>query len=170
MRTADYSNSDDETEKEVTTGDEEFGESDGTGSYGTGSERYWPQSASKHNVESETTKRMERRERRNFRENSMRKREKEGKKAFYLLVNYRGIPYGDGLGAWKSDLNKLARALDPSVMDIKQQPPAELATLRRRLRQNFEYSAPVDPLYIRRLVGTALAQYRCKLMKMVGAG
>lgn len=47
MRTADYPNLDDETEKEVTTGDEEFGESDGTESDGTGSERGSPQSTSK---------------------------------------------------------------------------------------------------------------------------
>jgi len=85
-------------------------------------------------------------------------REKQGQKAYYLQVNHNRKPHGDGFPVWKLDLNKLARALNPSVMDVKEQPPTEMLTLRRQLRQNFDYSNPVDPIFIRQLVGNAITQ------------
>ena len=121
-------------------------------------------------VKCETTLRKERRDKQKHRERQMCHREKQGQKAYYLHVNHNGKPYGDGVTAWKSDLNKLARGLDPTVMDVREQPLIEMATLRRRLRQNFEYSQPVDPILIRQLVGRAITQWRNSLWKKMDAG
>jgi hypothetical protein len=55
-------------------------------------------------------------------------------------------------------------------MQVRQQPSADLATLRRRLRQNFEYSCEVDHSYVRQVVGRALSTYRNKLMNKIRAG
>lgn len=79
----------------------------------------------------EAIKKKERRERQKSRDKSIRKREREGKKPYYLQVNYCGKPLGDGVTAWKVDINKLSKALDPSMMDVREQPPIEMATLRR---------------------------------------
>ena len=82
-------------------------------------------------VKCETTLRKERRDKQKHCERQVRHQEKQGQKAYYFHVNHNRKPYGDGVTAWKSDLNKLARGLDPTVMDVRKQPPTEMATLRR---------------------------------------
>ena len=45
-----------------------------------------------------------------------------------------------------------------------------MATLRRRLKDNFEYSAPVNHAYIRAVAGKSVTQWRSKLIASIKAG
>ena len=115
-------------------------------------------------------KRCERRQHQNAREMERRKREKQGLRGYYISVNGMGIPSGFGVGAWRQELNKLCTALDPSILDIRHQPEEAMSTLRRRLKDNFEYSALVDRVYIRQLAGKSVTQRRAKLLLSLKCG
>ena len=120
--------------------------------------------------EVESRKRRERRKRQWARETERQQREQRGLKGQYLSVSYQGIPYGFGVGAWRQELNKLCAALDPSVTNIRYQTEESMATLRQRLKENFEYSAPVDREYIRKLAGKSVTQRRSRLITTMNAG
>ena len=115
-------------------------------------------------------KRRERRQRQNAREMERRKREKQGLRGHYISMNGMEIPSGFGVGAWQQELNKLCTALDPSILDIHHQSEEAMSTLRRRLKDNFEYSAPVDRAYIRQLAGKSVTQRRAKLLLSLKCG
>ena len=115
-------------------------------------------------------KRRERRQRQNAREMERRKREKQGLRGHYISVNGMGIPSGFGVDAWRQELNKLCIALDPSILDIRHQPKEAMSTLRQRLKDNFEYSAPVDRAYIRQLARKSVTQRCAKLLLSLKCG
>ena len=117
----------------------------------------------------ETRKRRERRKREWEREHKREQRERQGLKGHYILVDFRGIPYGYGVGAWRQELNRLCASLDPSVTDIRYQREEDMASLRRRLKENFEYSAPVDREYIKKLAGKSVTQHRSRLLSLMNA-
>jgi len=77
------------------------------------------------------------------REATVREREVGGKKPFYIMVNAYGTSYGDGLGAWKAELNKLCLSLDPLVRDVCQQASSQNSnfeeTSDRQLRIQWCY-------------------------------
>ena len=83
-------------------------------------------------------------------------RERQGLRGHYIAVDVNGIPYSFGVGAWRQEVNKLSVALDPSIMNVRYQPEEAMATLQRRLKDNFEYSAPVDHAYIRVVAGKSV--------------
>jgi hypothetical protein len=118
----------------------------------------------------ETRKRKERRKRQADREIERSNRERQGLKAHYLSVNQMGIPYGFGVGAWRIELTKLCQGLDPSVTDVRCQPEEKMATLRRCLKDHFEYSAPIDRAYIRKLAGKVVTQHRSRLLNSMKDG
>jgi hypothetical protein len=63
-------------------------------------------------------------------------------------VNPLGYPYTYGIRTWKAELNKLCVSLDPSILDIRHQLDKDMRTLRKRLKESFGYSDPVDRDYI----------------------
>lgn len=65
--------------------------------------------------------RSQRRRKQAHRESEKAKRQKDGKKAFYLSLDSQGRPYGLAVPAWVAEINKLAIHLDPSVTHIKKQ-------------------------------------------------
>jgi len=73
------------------------------------------------------------------------KERRDRQKAYYLHVNHSGKSYRDGVSTWRADLNKLSRGLNPSVMDVREQPSTEMATLRRRLRQTLSTAIRSTP-------------------------
>ena len=81
-----------------------------------------------------------------------------------------GIPHGYGVGAWRATLNKLTASLDPSITNIRYQSEEAMSTLRRRLKENFEYGAPIDRAHIRKLAGKMVTQRRSRLIKSMEAG
>ena len=119
---------------------------------------------------SETRKRRERQKREWERKHEREQREQQGLKGHYILVDFQGIPYGFGVGAWRRELNRLCASLDPLVTNIHYQQEEHMATLRRRLKENFEYSAPVDREYIRKLTGKSVTQRRSRLLSLMNAG
>ena len=121
-------------------------------------------------LDDETAKCQQRRRRQVERETERRQREMQGLAGHYIAVDVNGIPYGFGVGAWRAELNKLTARLDPSILNIKHQPEEEMATLRRRLKDQFEYSAPVDRAHIRTLAGKNITQRRSKLIAAIRAG
>lgn len=91
-------------------------------------------------------------------------------KSHYLSVNAVGVPYGFGVGAWKQELNNLSSALDPSITNIRHQREEDMATIRRRLKDNFEYSALVDRAHIRKLLGKFVTQRRLRILNSMKEG
>jgi len=118
----------------------------------------------------ENAKRKERRHRQKDREAKVRQRENQGLKGHYIAVDEHGEPYSYGKGAWRLELNKLCGSLDPSIMDIKWQPEEDMKILRRRLKENFEYSAPISRAYIRTLAGRNVTQRGNKIIRSMVDG
>ena len=79
------------------------------------------------------------------------------------------IPHGYGVGAWRATVNKLTASLDPSITNIHYQSEEAMSTLRRRLKENFEYRAPIDCAHIRKLAGKMVTQRRSRLIKSMEA-
>ena len=53
------------------------------------------------------------------REANATRRERAGKKPFYVTVDREGVPYGAGRPAWMNEINKLSIGLDPSCTHIR---------------------------------------------------
>jgi hypothetical protein len=66
----------------------------------------------------------------------MERREKMGQKPHFLIVDDRGRPYGLGAKSWRAELNKMCSALDPSVMDVRNQPHKPMMTLKKDWHPN----------------------------------
>ena len=101
---------------------------------------------------------------------AVQERESAGRKPFYIMVNAIGTPYGDGLSAWKAEVNKLARGLDPSIRDIRQQPHQKIEILKRRLTDKFEYSGVISDKFLLPLLGQKVSTRRNELMTAIRAG
>ena len=119
---------------------------------------------------SESALRRDRKRRQVSREAEVEKREKMGHKPHFLTVDDRGRPYGLGVKTWKAELNKLCCALDPSVMDVRNQPHKPMMTLKKRLAYKFEYSADIDDDWLRGEIGRGVSTRRFQLMEMIRNG
>jgi hypothetical protein len=119
---------------------------------------------------SESALRRERKRRQVSREAEMERREKMGRKPHFLTVDDRGRPYGLGAKSWRAELNKMCSALDPSVMDVRNQPHKPMMTLKKRLASKFEYSADIDDDWLRGEIGRGVSTRRFQLMEMIRNG
>lgn len=117
----------------------------------------------------ENVQRRERRARETAREVNKEIRESTGRKPHFVHVNADGKPYGIGVTTWNDALAKIVRGLDPSYVDIRQQPFNRMETLMNRLHDDFEYSEPLNPAWLRYRVGNALSSYRHELIRMIQA-
>ena len=107
-------------------------------------------------LSSSSADRRKRRSKLTAREAERSERQRGGKKPFYLTLNSEGIPYGPGKPAWIAEVNKLASWLDPSCTNIRKQPHEDMCTLKKRLDDNFEYSAELNQDHLRALLGKAV--------------
>ena len=119
---------------------------------------------------SESALRRDRKRRQVSRETEVEKREKMGRKPHFLTVDDRGRPYGLGAKSWRAELNKVCCALDPSVMDVRNQPHKPMMTLKKRLACKFEYSADIDDDWLRGEIGRGVSMRRFQLMEMIRNG
>lgn len=118
-------------------------------------------------IKPESTKRQERREREAKREEAAEARGNRGKKPHYINVSSEGKPYGLGITVWNDSLAKLVRGLDPSYIDVRQQPFHLMDILMTRLSEDFDYSEPLNPAWLRQRIGNALSSYRHELIRMI---
>ena len=118
----------------------------------------------------ESALRRERKRKKVSIEAQVEKREKMGQKPHFLSVDDRGRPYGLGAKSWRAELNKLCCALDPSVMDVRNQPHKSMITLKKRLSSKFEYSADIDDDWLRGEIGKGISNMRFQLMEMIRNG
>jgi hypothetical protein len=121
-------------------------------------------------VASPAFERRQRRYRQAAREADSAKREKDGKKPFYLTLDKDGIPYGTGKPAWMAEINKLAMGLDPSCTHIKKQTYEDVSIFKDRLNQNFEYSGELNEEHLRSLMGKAVTKKRVELITLIKKG
>ena len=98
------------------------------------------------------------------------RRERSGKKPFYVTVDREGIPYGAGRPAWMNEINKLPIGLDPSCTHIRKQTYEDVIIFKERLSQCFEYSGELNEEYLRGLMGRAVGRRRGELIKMIKRG
>jgi hypothetical protein len=82
--------------------------------------------------------RRESKQKQAYREAEVERREKMARKLHFLSVDDQGRPYGLGARSWKGELNKFCCALDPSVVDLQNQPHMPMLTLKKRLASKFE--------------------------------
>ena len=104
------------------------------------------------------------------REAEVQKRQAAGEKPYYIMVSGSGTPYGDGVTAWKAELNKLCRALDPSICDVRQQPHKQMQILKKRLTDNFDYSDRISDRYLIPLIGHQVSARRNFLISKIKEG
>lgn len=116
---------------------------------------------------SPASERRLRRYRQAAREAKSMKREKNGKKPFYIMVDREGIPYGSGKPAWMSEINKLSIGLDPSCTYIKKQTYKDVLIFKERLSRSFEYSGELNEAHLRSVMGKAVTRRRGELMKVI---
>ena len=122
---------------------------------------------------SEASPAFERRQRRYkqaAREADSARREKEGKKPFYITLDKDGIPYGTGKPAWMAEINKLAMGLDPSCTHIKKQTYEDVSIFKERLNKSFEYSGELNEEHLRGLMGKAVTKKRVELISLIKRG
>ena len=117
----------------------------------------------------ESVLRQDRRERAMEREQDAQHRESCGKKPYLIHVNSEGQTYGLGVTICNDALSKVVRGLDPSYIDIRQQPCHLMDTLLKRLDEEFDYNDTVNPSWLKKRIGNALSSYRHELMKMIQA-
>ena len=111
--------------------------------------------------------RSERRRKQASRESEKAKRERDGKKAFYLTLDPQGKPFGLGKPTWVAEINKLAIGLDPSCTHIRKQTYEDVQTLKDRLSENFEYSGKLNEDHLRGLMGKAVTKRRGELISLI---
>ena len=114
--------------------------------------------------------RRQRRHKQAAREADSAKREKDGKKPFYITLDREGIPYGTGKPAWMSEINKLAMGLDPSCTHIKKQTYEDVSIFKERLNKNFEYSGELNEEHLRALMGKVVTKKRTELIALIKRG
>jgi len=124
----------------------------------------------KQEAQTESALRRERKRKQVLREAEVEKREKMGRKPHFSSVNDRGRPYDLGAKSWRAELNKLCCALDPSVMDVRNQPHKPMVTLKKRLASKFEYSADIDDDWLCGEIGRGVSTRRFQLMEMIRNG
>ena len=81
----------------------------------------------------DSAQRQGRREREASRDEDAAQREERGKRPHHVNVNSEGRPYGLGVSQFNDALSKMVRGLDPSYVDIRQQPFHLMEVLLRRL-------------------------------------
>ena len=121
-------------------------------------------------LKKESLERRERRGRKSYRELMAEIRDSSGRKRHFVHVSAEGKPYGPGISVWNDTLGKVVRGLDPSYIDIRQQPYHLMETLMKRMSEDFEYSENINPSWLRTRVGNALSSYRHEIMKVIDAG
>ena len=121
-------------------------------------------------VASPASERKQRRHKQATREADATRRERDGKKPFYVTVDREGVPYGAGRPAWMNEINKLSVGLDPSCTHIKKQTYEDVIIFKERLSQCFEYSGELNEEYLRGLMGRAVGMRRGELIKMIKRG
>ena len=114
--------------------------------------------------------RRQRRYKQAAREADSAKREKDGKKPFYITLDKEGIPYGTGKPAWMSEINKLAMGLDPSCTHIKKQTYEDVSIFKERLNKSFEYSGELNEEHLRALMGKVVTKKRTELIALIKRG
>ena len=114
--------------------------------------------------------RKQRRLKQATREADATRRERAGKKPFYVTVDREGVPYGAGRPAWMNEINKLSVGLDPSCTHIRKQTYEDVIIFKERLSQCFEYSGELNEEYLRGLMGRAVGRRRGELIKMIKRG
>jgi hypothetical protein len=114
--------------------------------------------------------RKQRRYKQATREADATRRERDGKKPFYVTVDREGVPYGAGRPAWMNEINKLSIGLDPSCTHIRKQTYEDVIIFKERLSQCFEYSGELNEEYLRGLMGRAVGRRRGELIKMIKRG
>ena len=114
--------------------------------------------------------RRQRRYKQAAREADSAKREKDGKKPFYITLDKDGIPYGTGKPAWMAEINKLAMGLDPSCTHIKKQTYEDVSIFKDRLNKMFEYSGELNEEHLRALMGKAVTKKRVELITLIKKG
>ena len=98
------------------------------------------------------------------------KRERDGRKQFYITLDKDGIPYGTGKPAWMAEINKLAMGLDPSCTHIKKQTYEDVSIFKERLHRNFEYSGKLNEEDLRGLMGKVVTKKRTELIALIKTG
>ena len=121
-------------------------------------------------VASPAFERRQRRYKQAAREVDSAKREKAGKKPFYITLDKDGIPYGTGKPAWMAEINKLAMGLDPSCTHIKKQTYEDVSIFKDRLNKSFEYSGELNEEHLRGLMGKAVTKKRVELITLIKKG
>ena len=124
----------------------------------------------KLSVASPASDRKQRRYKQATRKADATRRERSGKKPFYVTVDREGIPYGAGRLAWMNEINKLSIGLDPSCTHIRKQTYEDVIIFKERLSQCFEYSGELNEEYLRGLMGKAVGRRRGELIKMIKCG
>ena len=95
------------------------------------------------------------------------RRQRQGNKPFYLILDREGRPYGLGKPAWIAEINKLAAGLDPSCTHIRKQTFEAVQTFRDRLDENFDYLGTLNEDYLRSLMGKAVTKRRSELISLI---
>lgn len=114
--------------------------------------------------------RRQRRHKQAAREADTARRERDGKKPFYITLDQDGVPYGSGRPMWMAEIQKLAVGLDPSCTHIKKQTYEDVSLFKERLNQNYEYSGELNEDYLRGLMGKAVTRKRRDLILFIRDG
>ena len=119
----------------------------------------------------ESCRRRESRRKHNSMKKEANRRQSEGKKPFFVVVDSdTGEVYGNGLKNWKKEVKKISYSLDPSVVDVRRFPKEKLKEAREKLAEKFEYSSKLSKGFFRSVLGRALSQRRNAVLALIESG
>ena len=119
----------------------------------------------------ETEKRRERRHAHVAREKEGDGRRREGLPRNYMLIDkISGLPYGQGVTAWRKELHLLTRKLDPAVGNINHHPPSEVKEVMEWIEQTWEYSFPINEKFVKDVIARGVSLRRSSLWKRIRTG
>jgi hypothetical protein len=166
-----FYNDEDNDEHENETEDEMVEDGEAIEEHKTPREVAYVETAREDIYKTESEKRRERRHAQVAREREGDRRRREGLPRNYMLVDkISGLPYGQGVSAWRKELHLLSRKLDPAVGNINHHPPSEVKEVMEWIEQTWEYSFPINEKFVKDVIARGVSLRRSSLWRRIRTG
>lgn len=166
-----FYNNEDNDEQDNGSDDEMAEDGEAIEEHRTSREVAYVETAREDVYKTETEKRKERRHAQVAREREGDRRHREGLPRNYMLIDkISGLPYGQGVTAWRKELHLLMRKLDPAVGNINHHPPYEVKEVMEWIEQTWKYSFPINEKFVKDVIARGVSLRRSSLWRRIRMG
>lgn len=166
-----FYNDEDNDEQDDESEDEMAEDGEAIEKHRTSREVTYVKTAREDVYKTETEKRRQRRHAQVARERERDRRRREGLPRNYMLIDkISGLPYGQGVTAWRKELHLLTRKLDPAVGNINHHPPSKVKEVMEWIEQTWEYSFPINGKFVKDVIARGVSLRRSSLWRRIRMG